>query len=258
MLRFVINLDNSLDRWVSMCEKFDSLGLEVERVSAIDKKKLTKEEILKLTKVKTMYDKAICPRSLFAGEIACFLSHKLCWEKLRLSKENFALVMEDDIKFSARTENYLSSLDWVPKGVHLVQLSTLNPAPVKTKVDRVIVMKNGDTLVHPLYPVSWGTQAYLISKPAAMLALKLTKNIGMPVDDFLFHPMSLFSRKYPVYKLNPSIIIHEDIKAFSSTLEINPEAKSTRKSISLDRLLMQSIYGIKVLICRKQKILYFS
>ena len=127
--------------------------------------------------------------------------------------------MEDDIEFSNRALCYLNDDQWIPGRGHLIQLSTLHPQPRKAIVSKLFLFPNGDRLVHPFTPIPLGTQAYIISREAAQYALKLSQSlIPAPVDVFLFHPLSIFSMKYPVYNLNPAIIIHDELYGIESTI----------------------------------------
>ena len=47
MLRFVINLDRSPDRWLSINKQLTKLGINAERISAFDGNTLTHDEIKK-------------------------------------------------------------------------------------------------------------------------------------------------------------------------------------------------------------------
>lgn len=219
MLRLVINLDESLERYDSMKAKLSALDLTFERVSAINGRNLSNKTIDSLTKSLSFSRQVLCPRKLSPGEIGCFLSHRACWQRLLLSNKNFALIMEDDIQFSERSFPYLKNNSWIPKQVHLIQLSTLFPQPHDARVGTVYKLDSGDKLIRPFSPVPYGTQAYIISKQAAQYAIQTTdKFIPAPVDDFLFNPLSIFSFRYPLFKLNPSIVTHDEFNNFQSTL----------------------------------------
>lgn len=81
MLRFVINLDRSPDRWLSINKQLTKLGINAERISAFDGNTLTHDEIKKLTP--KLYSKWEFPREISSGEIGCYLSHLECWKKTR-------------------------------------------------------------------------------------------------------------------------------------------------------------------------------
>lgn len=258
MLKLVINLDRSTERWESMRIKLGQLKITANRVPAIEGKKLDKNTLSKIT-AKNLMQRIICPRELTLGEIGCFLSHRICWKRLVSSDENFALIMEDDIVFSDRATSYLLNPKWILPNIHLVQLSTLVPSPHEATVDKLITLSNGDELLHIRKPIPWGTQAYIISREAAENALKMSACIGIPVDDFLFNPLSKFAQKYPSYRLNPSIITHDDLNLYPSTLDTN-SLKNNRDYTAVDslRILLKFLNSFRTKMHSQQKILYFK
>lgn len=258
MLKLVINLDRSTERWVSMRNKLSQLKITADRVSAVEGKKLDKNTLSEIT-TKSLMQKMICPRELTLGEIGCFLSHRNCWERLLSSDENFALIMEDDIVFSNRATQYLLNSKWILPNTHLIQLSTLIPSPHKATVDKLITLSCGDELLHVRKPIPWGTQAYIISREAAESAIRMSTRIGIPVDDFLFNPLSEFSQKYPSYRLNPSVITHDDLNLYPSTLDTNL-VKKHRNYTLVDglRLFLKCLKSLHITSRFKQRILYFK
>lgn len=252
MLRFVINLDHSVQRWESIKNKLDKFNIYYERVSAVDGRKLDINKLGVIAKVNNL----LCQREITPGEIGCFLSHRMCWEKLSASNYDFALIMEDDILFSDRAGKYISNTTWIPQGIDLIQLSTLFSKPYSAKVGNIHTLNASEQLIHPLSPVPWGTQAYLISRKAAQEAVRMSEKICAPVDDFLFNPLSLYALKFPVFRLNPAIITHDDLDIYKSTLSLSPSQKFKTKN-NLITLALKCMFAIYLKIYAKNKTLYF-
>lgn len=226
MLRFVINLDRSVERWAHMRKTLDKFGweLEVERISAVDGRKLPSDQLALLQ----VLDKCLCPRDLTPSEIGCFLSHRKCWKRLVESDQEWALIMEDDIHFSDSALGYLSSSEWIPKGIHLVQLF-IHKDPWKARVSKKeFHLPDGRRLLRPIKPTATGTQAYFISRDAALKALDMSSKLMAPVDEFLFNPLSKFSGLFTVYRLNPAVVIPMD-DVFTSTIEKKNKTREEAK-----------------------------
>lgn len=259
MLRLVINLDESLERYDSMKSKLSTFDLTFERVSAINGQTLDAKTVDYFAKQFSFSRQILCPRKLSKGEIGCFLSHRTCWDKLCQSNENFALIMEDDIQFSNRSFPYLKDDSWIPKYVDLIQLSTLTPLPHESKIGAKLELDSGDSLIRPLSPIPYGTQAYIISKQAAQFAIQITKNlIPAPVDDFLFNPFSAFSLRYPLFKLNPSIVTHDELNKFASTIfEGNLKKCLIYNRYNLLRLACKLLHQLRIRFCSKTDRLYY-
>ena len=107
MLRLVVNMKRSSDRWKAIKEQLDQLQISARRIDAVDGKSLPDKEVKQLTS-SVHYSMG---RELERGEIGCFLSHRKCWQELVDSGEKYALVMEDDLLFSDRSLKFMLSDD---------------------------------------------------------------------------------------------------------------------------------------------------
>lgn len=227
MLRFVINLDRSPDRWLSINKQLTKLGINAERISAFDGNTLTHDEIKKLTP--KLYSKWEFPREISSGEIGCYLSHLECWKKLVSSDDDWALVMEDDIQISERALKFLSDSSWIPEGVDIIQPFVVQPI-MRYKVSKkfICIFDNDKcALYHPLKPHPLGTLAYFISKNAAIDAIAHSFKIAMPVDEFLFGAMSSWAKRHPTWKMNPAIVCDSTFSSTISSVKRNINMKNS-------------------------------
>lgn len=215
MKTFVINLDSSQDRLNRISVQLKKLGVPFERVPAVNGTKLTDDFIKNITYPLDHIDtKTRFTRALTRGEIGCFLSHRVCWELLLESNEKWALILEDDIEISPYAAKYLSDDKWLPSDVNLCQLN----APYDGKIGRIgHSTKNIDKdikLVQPLYPTPTGSFAYFISRDVALEALRSSKKLPSPVDNFLFSPWFDISPKFVLWRTDPSLVIPlQDVKS---------------------------------------------
>ena len=223
MLRFVINLDRATDRWVYTQYSLTKNKIEAQRVSAIDGRKLSPEQLNSLVPDLEDISKILCPRAISPGEIGAFLSHKECWRRLVSSEHNWALIMEDDLCFSSKAVDFMSTTSWIPKGINLVQLFVFKEKWEAIVDKKSFMVSNDAVLYHPYKPNPIGSQAYFISKKAAQCALNLSEKLMSPVDEFLFNPISDFARAFPVYRLNPAVVRPLDDR-LPSTIGVNPES----------------------------------
>ncbi len=83
---YLINLDRSPDRLNFFQSQADRLGLPFERISAVDGRRLTAEELRDAVSASYEF------QPVNAGEIGLFQSHKRAWEKLIDSGEPHAAV----------------------------------------------------------------------------------------------------------------------------------------------------------------------
>lgn len=225
-MHLVISLDRTPSRWKAVSERFlAAVGVSPVRVSAIDKEDLSG--------MRSVLEGRPRFRHLSYGELACFLSHKKCWETLLRSDEEWALVMEDDIYFSPKAKALLSSSDWIPEGVDVCQVASYKKEPERCWVDSKSVIEVGDrfSLKKMMRPTSYGTQAYWINRRAAEEALALTKQINQPVDHFMFDQWDEFCKSVSVYSLFP-FVVYQDYDLPSIIDEDRKQFKEGEKSLS--------------------------
>ncbi|MBA4249705.1 MAG: hypothetical protein C0432_02920 [Candidatus Puniceispirillum sp.] len=94
---FIINLDQSKERFEKIHPLVLRLGFLTKRISAVDGSQLQendiKEKVDKNQYLKFMGD---MPKK---GTIGCSLSHIKTWEKFLMSNAEYAIVFEDDVSF---------------------------------------------------------------------------------------------------------------------------------------------------------------
>lgn len=129
------------------------------------------------------------------GELGCFASHYLLWEKcVHLNKP--IVILEDDVQLNAEFKNILG---YVEKHIHqlgLVRLSrTLKPTFIKISDFIHSPSLDKSMLVRYTKPAKGG-MGYILSPVAAKKLINNAKNWYDPVDDFLekewLHKVSIF------------------------------------------------------------------
>ncbi|MFT5716031.1 MAG: glycosyl transferase family 25 [Oleiphilaceae bacterium] len=106
---FVINLDRSAERKQHMIEQFKAINVEYQISPAIDGRH-SKHPILE------MYDDALSQayrcKSLSKGQLGCYASHYLLWEKcVELNKP--IIIIEDDVVFDK--QHFIEFYNLAPK-----------------------------------------------------------------------------------------------------------------------------------------------
>lgn len=205
MLRFVINLDSSIDRWKNIKKRLDDLGITAERISAVDGRKKSDPEIRDILYPMNYEYRYLFPRLLSKAEIGCFLSHRKCWQKLVDSDDEWALIMEDDLIISDRAPFYMKDTSWLPKDIKICQLSTHEKNWKLWTKKETIKLSNNDEIIEPL-DKAHGTQCYVISKEVAIASLKYSEKLLAPVDDYLFSPYFEINRLFGTHRIQPTVV----------------------------------------------------
>ena len=208
-----------------MQKELSALGVQYERVTAIDGQTLSNKKIQSLTPYQYSKSKLWFPYKLSKAEYACFLSHRKCWKKLIESPEEYALILEDDIKFIPDTIAFFKNSDWIPNDVHLIQLhAPLVPQLFQVKKLNIPIKGNPSYKLYEIvHPTANGTPAYIISKTAAKILLSKSLQIAAPIDEFLFSPKSPIRRFVNFYKLDPGLGYQIDTP---STIVTSPRNRS--------------------------------
>ena len=223
---YVINLDRKINRWkkvkhelkrLKTRNKRDSLNNISRRFSAIDARYNSKtpsplelkptyllaeqlfvEPVPSLTEEKFM-DKRVIKMS--SQEIAVALSHIEVWKLISSGKEEFALILEDDIYFRRksikiidRAWSELKKIKGNEKNFDVLYLS-YEEAQIKGKKEII-----SNTLFKPETGI-WQLSGYVISKKGAKKLLELMPVKG-PVDLWINHQF----KNLDVYALSEPVI----------------------------------------------------
>eukprot|EP00928_Gymnodinium_smaydae_P039067 TRINITY_DN26777_c0_g1_i1.p1 TRINITY_DN26777_c0_g1~~TRINITY_DN26777_c0_g1_i1.p1 ORF type:complete len:524 (-),score=60.13 TRINITY_DN26777_c0_g1_i1:284-1855(-) len=186
---WVVNLDQSTDRW-KLCEhEFNQHGVAAERFPATLGKALSDDE---LNEQCTFGARYLCT----AGMIGCFVSHRRVWQRVVDEGLPAVVVLEDDVviypNFNERLRDLLLELpeDWdvcllgavgcvqtdvEPLHMKLFGLFTGGgrPSPGRTR-------KLSENVYVPYRPA--GTHAYIVSQRGARKLLELCPKVRYHVD----------------------------------------------------------------------------
>lgn len=174
---YVINLDRSSDRWVSIKEHLETLGLSPTRLSAVDAREMSEHDL------HLSYNKTLNKNDYFiplkAAEIGCFLSHQKALKVfLTQSEKPFAIILEDDVEFIHPPQQLVNLWLKVLESAQPVMLKLYKRRAVW---GRSIAMDDINKIIQP-HLVPLGTQAQLVNRAAAQKLVDAFHQFGMPVD----------------------------------------------------------------------------
>ena len=87
----VINLDRSPERLASITEQLDRIGMDFDRVAALDGRELSDDFIEKASPQEIV--SKTYHRALSKAEVACSLSHKSAWQTIIDDDLDFGIVL---------------------------------------------------------------------------------------------------------------------------------------------------------------------
>ncbi len=185
---FIINLDRSPDRFERIAGRLSELGLDFERLPAVDGRTLTKDEIKKINPKRSWLN-------LSDSEVACYMSH-LKAIRLVLDRElPRAIILEDDVIFDKDFPVWASSECPLPDDLELLKLEgfgahTTIKVPISSYANRTIRFS---------YKPTGGAAAYLITLNGARKILDKLNVIRGQLDYDLFTYWKTGLRLYEVF-----------------------------------------------------------
>lgn len=259
---YIINLDRSADRLEFMIRQFRYLqekvgvGIQPIRIPAVDAKQLPKETIDRyydryfFSFNATYFPNVVPPGGLSNGEVACFLSHRKCWETIVSGEEDYAAVFEDDVIFSSESGDFLKDATWIPQDADIVKLEVLTKKLiVSEKPEKQVYGRD----VSRFFITNIGAAAYIISKKAAKRLLNMTERFYVPVDHVMFGNLFPYFDELVSYQVIPALCVQEreiagDDSQFGSTVEGAGQAysRTLRKKIPLLAKIKREIIRFKL------------
>lgn len=174
---FLINLAKSTERLKNSSERLAAQNIQFERIPAIDGTKLTNEEIK--AHYSSQSNRKQYYRNLGYGEIGCFLSHRLAWQKIVDQQLPYAIILEDDFQLVGELSAVFNTIESLRFDWQLLKLAAYQnrTRPIKAKKQ---VNEQFDLVLHKK-PLT-GCCAQAITYEAAKQLLTATKQFGCPVD----------------------------------------------------------------------------
>ncbi|KAB2659176.1 glycosyltransferase family 25 protein [Brucella tritici] len=231
MKSYLINLDRSCDRLTFMTEQFCKLGCDFTRVSAVDARMFTPEQIRDALAPNQKW-----PHPLTPAEIGCFLSHKKCLELIAQGEEDHAAIFEDDVLFGRDADKLLASGDWIPADADIIKIETH---------DKIVLLGTHLPCAETHFTVArlrsrhLLSAGYIISKPAAQRMLAFMEKPSAPLDHFLFDSEFGPFSNFAVYQTYPAMCRQVGLE---STIDGNRKHAKTRPALM--RLLLRETIRI--------------
>lgn len=195
---YYINLDRAAARRDHMQAEIARLGLPILRQPAVNGADLSDTDWLRQHPRWDLH-------RLAKPELACFLSHRACWQAIALGDARFGAVFEDDLTFADDAKSFLTSDDWLPVDCDLAKIETTYRMVLLHRKSRSI---NGRNLAR-LTSRHLGAGGYIISRTFAARLLHATSQVTVPIDYALFDPAKAVLPKAVIYQLSPAICVQQ-------------------------------------------------
>ena len=179
---FVIHLERAVARRANVEEIIGACPVLAEIQLATDGQCLPSEEIARVY-VPGIHC-PIYPFRLRAGEVAIFISHRACWQKVLDENLDAALILEDDIRIEPET--FADTFRWACEHVEALGYIQFATRPLRTKhrTLRLYPAPSASKICEP-FVVPLRAHAQIVSAESASRLLASTSRIDRPVDTFL-------------------------------------------------------------------------
>lgn len=234
---YVINLERSKERYDYVKNNIEALGVQVERISAIDGNALTDVEISEKADLKTY--KQFLGHLPKLGTIGCSLSHIKAWQTFLDSNFEFAIIFEDDVSFEPT--KLKSTITQLIEDKKLWDINNFETAHGGTPLS-IKSFSDGQKLVVYLTEVSHAG-AYMINREAAHKLLEKALPIKMPIDHY-FTRVWEFDLKFTGIE-NPRLVY----QTFGSS-EIAQTKKLTQEKLPISHEIKRGIYKFQSYVMR--------
>lgn len=198
---FVISLERSTDRRARVIEALGRKGIQFEFLNAVDASRpeyqYSERRCDALTRKRFGY-------TLTTGEIACFASHHLAWEKC-LELNEPIMVLEDNCDFNERFFDLIPQL-----GLPLGKFQHIKLAATRPQ-EPIIIEQLDDSLAIVSYKRrTCGTMGYLVTPSAAARFISGANLFIEPVDNYMEKPYKHGVKTYCFY---PDLVYRAKIQS---------------------------------------------
>lgn len=235
---FIIHLNRASKRKLTVDKIVSDMTLETEIIDAVDGHNLSDAQLNHHISDKKLFNPPY-PFLLNKGEVGCFLSHRLAWQKIVDQKLIGALIIEDDVKIDKKkfNEGLDASLDYLDN-IGYIQFQVRKIEKYSEEIQNI----NGIKLLEVI-PIPLRTSAQIVSYEAALKLLELTKKFDRPIDGFL---QLSWSTGLKVKIISPSSIVDITNELGGSTI-----SKKYSKTLFIKRTMLRSLYRIKIILYSK-------
>ena len=191
---YFINLDKSPNRLEYIETQLDTLGYPYQRFKAVDGSKLNIKQLQE--------NNILTTDKMMKGAIGCSLSHINLWKKIKKSKDNNVLVLEDDCiidpEFNKKIKKYMKE---IPKDFDIIYLggSNIYGKKVSEHILEPITLENKSSTHNT------GMYGMLINKKVIPTLLKYSLPINDNIDQIVKNDIFNKIKKYYII---PPLVNH--------------------------------------------------
>ncbi len=172
----IINMADNAARMAVAAGQMQALGLEYERVEAVDGRILQGEALTAVYDARA--NRKFAKHPLVGPEIGCYLSHIKCWKRIAAGDAGGAVILEDDFHAESSLPGVISALS-EDAGWDIAKLFAFDPdAPMDD-----VRLLTGDHSIGLPHRVPSTTLGYAITRDAAARLAQSSLPFYRPIDE---------------------------------------------------------------------------
>jgi len=202
---YIINLPGDVQRRQRMDDLLRPLNLPFEFVEAVRGVELSAKDISVFDQHQTM--------KLSPGEIGCILSHVKVWNMICNSDDDFAVILEDDVRLADGFRDVVAGLKIDRASTALYRLETfLASVTTSTKAAQTIDRYR----IVAAFSSHGGTAAYALNKKTALYLSRIYQAFEHALDIELFAPDRQSTPHVNIFQCIPAPCVQDQILGVSA------------------------------------------
>tara|TARA_B100000579_G_C22606123_1_gene744993 strand:- start:52 stop:819 length:768 start_codon:yes stop_codon:yes gene_type:complete len=199
VITYLINLKRANDRLVSAKETFDKVGINFNLEKAVDGRDLS----LPHKNYSELKYNLLHGKKTNLGELGCYFSHLNVLKKFLNTKEDWALVCEDDIEFNEDIIEIIKGAQESEISFDILRLSGGSNRTKEIGLPLKLKKIHNEFFLSLNFGFKSGTGCYLINRLAAKNIIKKINTMSLPIDhamdrDWILNLRSLSISPAPV------------------------------------------------------------
>ncbi|MFL9776173.1 glycosyltransferase family 25 protein [Vibrio cyclitrophicus] len=245
---FVINLESSIERRKNISCQLNELDFSFDIFNAVDGRDTPTHPLFE--RYNDKLSQAFRAKTLSAGQLGCYASHYLLWEKCVEINQPIIVIEDDALIFKDEFLNFIQDISDVPEAVECVRLFKNK----RRKYDSYEVYKSNSTNIHKFTKGHMSATAYFLRPSGAKKFLQHSHEWYMAVDIYMDrfwqNEVECYGTAVPCLTNDPKF--DSDIGYEKRTCTRSLLKKCKREWFNLNEALQRHLHNIKFKISSKK------
>ncbi len=238
---FIINLASSIERRDHISQQLNALSLPFEVFSAVDGRVSPPHPLLR--HYNDELSQTYRAKTLTAGQLGCYASHFLLWEKCVELNQPIIIIEDDALLFKEPILNFMQAISELPKDIECVRLFKNK----RRKFSSYTVLECPSTSIQKFTKGHMSTTGYFLTPSGAKKLLQHSKEWYMAVDIFMdrfwVNGVECYGTKEPCLTNDPKF--DSEIGYAKKTSSRSLIRKCKREWFNLNETIQRHLHNIK-------------